>query len=82
MIGRLVAYIIGSTVAVLAVGTIFQDRFVTYESETAVLIFGVVLGLLTAYIKPVLGVISFPVTCLTFGLFTLVLNALLFGLAA
>ena len=59
MIGRLVAYIIGSMVAVLAVGTIFRDRFVTYESETAVLIFGIVLGLLTAYVKPVLGVISF-----------------------
>jgi len=82
VIGRLVAYIVGSMVAVLAVGTIFQDRFVTYEDEIAVLVFGLVLGLLTTFVKPVLAFISIPLTCLTFGLFTLVLNALLFGLAA
>lgn len=69
-------------VAVLAVGTIFQDRFVTYESEIAVLTFGVVLGVLTAYVKPVLQFISLPLTCLTFGLFALVINAILFGFAA
>ena len=82
MIGRVVAYIIGSMVAVLAVGTIFQDRFVTYESEIAVLTFGVVLGVLSAYVKPVLQFVSLPLTCLTFGLFALVINAVLFGLAA
>jgi putative membrane protein len=82
MIGRVVAYIVGSMVAVLAVGTIFQDRFVTYESEIAVLTFGVVLGILSAYVKPVLQFVSLPLTCLTFGLFALVINAILFGIAA
>ena len=82
MIGRVVAYIVGSMVAVLAVGTIFQDRFVIYESEAAVLTFGIVLGVLTAFVKPVLQFISLPLTCLTFGLFALVINAALFGLAA
>lgn len=82
MIGRIVAYIVGSMVAVLAIGTIFQDRFVTYESEAAVLIFGVVLGALTAFVKPIVRFISLPLTCLTFGLFALVINAALFGLAA
>jgi putative membrane protein len=79
---RIVAYIIGSMVAVLAVGTIFEERFVTYESEAAVLTFGIVLGLLTAFVKPALQVVSLPLTCLTFGLFALVINATLFGLAA
>lgn len=82
MIGRIVAYIVGSMVAVLAVGTIFQDRFVTYESEIAVLTFGVALGVLTAFVKPVLQFITLPLTCLTFGMFALVINAALFGLAA
>lgn len=82
MIGRIVAYIVGSMVAVLAVGTIFQDRFVTYESEAAVLTFGIVLGILTAYVKPALQFVSLPLTCLTFGLFALVINAVLFGIAA
>lgn len=82
MIARVVAYIVGSMVAVLALGTIFQDRFVTYDSEAAVLIFGIALGVLTAYAKPVLKVVSLPLTCITFGLFALVINAVLFGLAA
>lgn len=82
MIGRVVAYIVGSMVAVLAVGTLFQDRFVTYESEASVLIFGIVLGVLSAYVKPALQFVSLPLTCLTFGLFALVINALLFGVAA
>jgi putative membrane protein len=82
VIGRVVAYIVGSMIAVLAVGTIFQDRFVTYDSEVAVLTFGVVLGILTAYVKPALKFISLPLTCLTFGLFAIVINAVLFGAAA
>ncbi len=82
MIARLAAYTIGSIVAVLIVGSVFHDRLVTYTSETSVLIFGVVLGVLSAFIKPILGVITFPITCLTFGLFALAVNAALFGVAA
>ena len=54
----------------------------TYESEAAVLTFGIVLGILTAYVKPALQFVSLPLTCLTFGLFALVINAVLFGIAA
>ncbi len=82
MIGRVVAYVIGSMVAVLVVGTIFRDRFVTYQSKEAVLIFGLILGVLSAFVKPILKVIALPLTCLTFGMFTLVINAALFGAAA
>ena len=79
---RIVAYIVGSLVAVLAVGTLFQERFVTYENRESVMIFGVVLGILSALVKPALQVVSLPLTCLTFGLFALAINAALFGLAA
>lgn len=82
MIARVAAYVVGSMVAVLALGTIFQDRFVTYDSEVAVLVFGLALGMLTAYVKPALKLVSLPLTCITFGLFALVINAALFGLAA
>jgi putative membrane protein len=81
-LGRLVAYIIGSMVAVLALGTIFRDRFVTYDDEAAVLIFAAILGLLTAYIKPLLALVALPLTCLTFGFFLVVLNVGMFALAA
>lgn len=82
MVGRLVAYIVGAVVAVLALGTIFGDNFVTYERTAAVLVFGIFLGVLSTFIKPVITLFTLPITCLTFGLFALVINAALFGLAA
>jgi putative membrane protein len=79
---RLVAYIIGSMIAVLVLGTIFRERFVTYDSEAAVLIFAAILGVLTAYIKPLVALVTLPLTCLTFGLFLVILNVGMFALAA
>jgi putative membrane protein len=43
---------------------------------------GVVLGFVNAIIRPVLKIISFPITILTLGLFTFVINAVCFALAA
>ncbi len=81
-VGRLAAYIIGSMIAVLMLGTIFRNRFVTYESEVAVLVFAAILGLFAAYIKPLVTAVTLPLTCLTFGLFLVVLNVGMFALAA
>jgi putative membrane protein len=82
MIGRWIAYVVGSMVSLLALGTIFGDDFVSYKSEGAVIIFALVLGALLTFIKPVLDLVSLPLTCLTFGIFAVVINAVLFGLAA
>ena len=41
-----------------------------------------VFGILNAFLRPILGFIAFPITFLTFGLFAVVLNAIIFGLAA
>jgi putative membrane protein len=82
MTARIVAYIVGSIVAVLSVGEIFQSSLVTYRSEEAVILFGAILGILIALVKPVLQAISVPISCITFGLFALVINAFLFWLAA
>ena len=82
MLARIVAYLIANMLAVLIVGSISEQRLVAYEKITAVLIFALLLGLINAYIKPVLRLLALPLTCLTFGLFALVLNAGLFGLAA
>jgi putative membrane protein len=81
-VGRLAAYIIGSMIAVLMLGTLFRDRFVTYESEAAVLIFAGILGLLTAYVKNLVALVTLPLTCVTFGLFLMVINVGMFALAA
>jgi len=42
----------------------------------------IVLGLINALLRPILVLLTLPVTVLTLGLFILVINALLFQLAA
>lgn len=79
---RLVAYVVAAATAALLVATISQQRLVAYESRSAVVLFALVLGLLNAVVKPLLRLLTLPLTCLTFGLFALVLNAGLFAIAA
>jgi putative membrane protein len=49
---------------------------VRLEGATPALLAGVVLGLINALVRPVLIVITFPLTLLTLGLFLLVLNGI------
>jgi len=46
------------------------------------LIAAIVLGLINVFIKPVLSLLTLPITLLTLGLFSFVVNAMTFGLAA
>ena len=46
------------------------------------LVAALVLGLLNATLRPVLGFLTFPITLLTFGLFAIVLNALILYITA
>lgn len=50
---------------------------VTLSGFKAALLAALVLGLINAVIKPVLTLLTLPLTILTLGLFSLVLNALL-----
>lgn len=53
-----------------------SDNFVT------AIIVAVVLGLLNLFVKPILVLLTLPVTLITFGLFLLVINALIIMLCA
>ena len=55
---------------------------VTVESFFAALIAALVLGLVNAVVRPLLVILTLPVTVLTLGLFIFVINALLFWLVA
>jgi putative membrane protein len=46
------------------------------------LIAALVLGILNVLVKPVLFILTLPITILTLGLFTFIVNALVFWLAA
>lgn len=52
------------------------------DSWLAALIFAVVLGLLNALVRPILLLVTCPLNLVTFGLFTFVVNAIVFWLAA
>jgi putative membrane protein len=54
---------------------------VEIASFSAAIIFAIVLGLLNLFVKPILSLFSFPITILTLGLFSLIINALIILLA-
>jgi len=66
--------------ALLLVAQIYPGVVVT--SFGSALIAAFVLGLLNALLRPLLVLLTFPVTVLTLGLFLFVINALMFYFAA
>jgi putative membrane protein len=52
------------------------------ENMGTALLAALVLGLLNATLRPVLGFLAFPITLLTFGLFAIVLNAIVLYITA
>ncbi len=69
-----------SAVALLAVAHLYAG--VTVTSFTSALIAAAVLGLLNAVVRPILVLLTLPVTVVTLGLFLFVINALMFWAAA
>ncbi len=69
-----------SAAALLAVAHFYSG--VEVKTFTAALIAALVIGLLNTFIRPVLVVLTLPVTVLTLGLFMFVINALMFWAAA
>ncbi|NEO94105.1 MAG: phage holin family protein [Moorea sp. SIO3G5] len=55
---------------------------VEIDSFEKALVSAVVFGILNALLKPILSVLSLPLTILTLGVFAVVVNAIIFGLAA
>lgn len=55
---------------------------VSIENPWNALMAALVIGLINLFIRPILIVLTLPVTVLTLGLFTLVINALLFWLTS
>lgn len=55
---------------------------VTIESPWNALMAALIIGLINVFIRPILLLLTLPVNMLTLGLFTLVVNAILFWLAS
>jgi putative membrane protein len=63
-------------------GVTFVMRSVQVDSVTTALIAALILGLVNTLIRPILVLLTLPVTLLTLGLFILVINGLLFWAVA
>lgn len=49
----------------------------TMSTVVAYLVVAVIFGLVNALVRPIVKLFSLPITCLTLGLFTIVINALM-----
>lgn len=73
---KLIAKIIIGALALLFVAQVVPG--IVVENFYIALIAAVILGILNAVVRPILIVLTLPVTILTLGLFIFVINALLF----
>lgn len=79
--------LIGALIRILAVaGTLLLIAQyvpgIQVESFYTALIVSVIWGIFSLTVKPVLTILTLPITILTFGLFSFILNALLFWFLA
>jgi len=77
--GILVNWIV-TTIAIIVAAYLLSG--VTVRNVGAALIAAVVLGLINAILRPILVILTLPLTIVTLGLFLFVLNALLVLLAS
>jgi putative membrane protein len=77
---RLLLVWLVNTVALVAVAYLMPS--VTISSFGAALLASAVLGLVNTIIRPILVLLTLPVTVLTLGLFIFVINGLLFWMVA
>jgi putative membrane protein len=77
---RLVIRVLINTAAILLAAYVVPGLAV--RDLTTALIAGLVLGLINAIVRPVLVILTFPITLVTLGLFLLVLNAFCLWLAS
>ncbi len=74
MIGLLINWLV-SAMVIFSVAYVLPG--VHIQDFTAALVVALVLGVINALVKPVLTILTLPITIITLGLFSLVMNALL-----
>ena len=77
---KLIARWLLNAAALLALASFYSG--VEVQSYSAALIAALVIGLLNAFVRPILVLLTLPATLLTMGLFLFVINAWLFWWAS
>jgi putative membrane protein len=77
---KLILRILLSAIAVVILSKILPNTYV--DGYTTAIIVAIVLSLLNFIVKPILVILTLPVTILTLGLFLLIINAIIILLAS
>ena len=72
-------FIVINAISLYVVSNLMDSMYI--GSFKSLLILTIILGLLNSTVKPILKFLSFPITFLTLGLFSLVINALVLKLS-
>ena len=78
MLNTLVRWVIYSLIIIF---TAWIVPGITVENFLSAMLVCIIIALINTFIKPILQFISLPITILTFGLFSFVINALMLMLA-
>ncbi len=83
---RIIIWVVVNTLALGVAAWLFEGITLTGDSDTnrvlELLVVGVIFGLITAFVRPIVNLISLPLIVLTFGLMLLVVNALMLMLTS
>ncbi len=60
---------------VIPSATVADTGNATVNTVIAYLVIGLVFGAVNAVVKPIISLLALPITCLTLGLFTIIINA-------
>ena len=76
--GAFIAKVVIAAVALWLAAVIVPG--IDYDGWVNLLLAGLLLGLVNAFVRPVVTILTLPVTIITLGLFLLVVNAAMIGL--
>jgi putative membrane protein len=79
---RILLRVLINAIAIGAMLWLLPEQFDSNGGVFGILVVAVIFGLVNAFIRPIIKLISLPITCLTLGLFTLVINAAMIMLTA
>lgn len=75
---KLIAKLIIIALVILALPSFVPGISIASSSFGTALLVAILFGILNAVVRPVILLIAFPITLITFGLFSFVVNAVLF----
>ena len=78
---RFLVRVVITAAAVLIASYVFHP-LLRVEGYAGAVLFALILGVLNAVVRPILVLLTLPLTIVTLGLFLLVINALVFWLAS